>query len=320
MDYATAVTALLATLGSGDAEAVKATLLPPGLSYEDPLTASVALMLAVCAWCFFGSIATGNYSQVDRLWSIVPFAYVWVFAGFAGFADTRLNLMAALSTAWGLRLSYNFARKGGYTVGHEDYRWPALRKAIPNPLLWQAFNLTFIALYQNVLLWLTAAPPAYVAWRNTGAPLNEYDALAAGLYSLLLFFETLTDQQQWNFQQSKYNEPGFPRVAEWADDYQRGFRTTGVFRYSRHLNFFCEQSIWWSFYIFSVGATDGAEPLNACILGAVLLSALFQGSTWYTEKITLEKYPAYADYQRVTSALIPMPPFGQLAPPPSKSD
>lgn len=44
-----------------------------------------------------------------------------LLAGFASFADPRLNLMAVLVTLWGARLTYNFARKGGYT-GMEDYR------------------------------------------------------------------------------------------------------------------------------------------------------------------------------------------------------
>lgn len=311
--YGTAITTLLTTLASGDIVSIKTALLPP--YDDDPLTASVALLLVVIAWCLVGSIATGNYSQVDRLWSIAPFLYVLVFAAFAGFADLRLNIMAVLSTAWGFRLTYNFARKGGYTSGHEDYRWPALRKVIPNPVLWQLFNFTFIAPYQNILIWLTAAPPACVAWRLIGAPFNVWDIAATSFFSLLLFLETLTDQQQWNFQQSKYNEPGFPRRPEWEDDYRRGFRTTGVFRYSRHLNFFCEQSIWWSFYLFSIGATGGKEPLNVCILGAVLLTLLFQGSTWYTEKLTLAKYPAYRQYQKVTSAQLPWFPISELPPP-----
>jgi steroid 5-alpha reductase family enzyme len=81
-----------------------------------------------------------------------------------------------------------------------------------------------------------------------------------------------------------------------------GFKTHGVFAYSRHLNFFGEFMQWWSFYIFSVAASG--VWLNWTILGAFLLTLLFQGSTAFTEWITLKKYPRYAEYQKTTSALI----------------
>ena len=81
------------------------------------------------------------------------------------------------------------------------------------------------------------------------------------------------------------------------------FLTSGLFRYSRHPNFFCEQAMWWVYYVFSIAA--GAGVLNWTIVGAASLTLLFQGSTWITEKITLEKYPAYAQYQSTTSRLMP---------------
>ena len=81
---------------------------------------------------------------------------------------------------------------------------------------------------------------------------------------------------------------------------------SGLFRYSRHPNFFCEQGMWWSFYLFGVAATG--RWLDWSIAGAVLLTLLFQGSTAITEQITLGKYPAYADYRRRTSRLLPRPP------------
>ena len=87
-----------------------------------PLIVVLLIVALVCVFVLIASIATGDYSWVDRSWSIVPAVYVWVFAGFAGLADTRLNVMAVLVTAWAARLTFNFARKGGYS-GVEDYRW-----------------------------------------------------------------------------------------------------------------------------------------------------------------------------------------------------
>ena len=79
-------------------------------------------------------------------------------------------------------------------------------------------------------------------------------------------------------------------------DYGRGFLTRGLFAYSRHPNFFAEQSMWWAFYLVAVAAKGGPAAgqdawLQPVLVGPVLLSLLFQGSTPFTEDITLRKYP-----------------------------
>ena len=91
-----------------------------------PVSVCLLICAALTAATWIASIATREYSWVDRIWSIAPIVYVWVFAIATAF-DARLVLMAALVTIWGLRLTFNFARKGGYRPGGEDYRWAVLR-------------------------------------------------------------------------------------------------------------------------------------------------------------------------------------------------
>ncbi len=265
------------------------------------MTSDPALRTALLAWAilaagsFVASIVTRNYSQVDRLWSIVPAFYVGGYAWAAGFRDARLDLMTALVVAWGARLTYNFWRKGGYRPGGEDYRWPILRARL-GPWKFQLFNATFIAPYQHFLLLLICLP-AWAALRAHG-PLGLLDGALVALFLLLLTGETIADQQQWRFHQEK------------AARRARGeagpeFCTTGLWRWSRHPNFFCEISMWWCVYGFSVAA--GAGWLNVSVVGPILLTLLFQGSTAMTEGVTRGKYPAYAEYQRTTSRLVPLP-------------
>jgi hypothetical protein len=71
-----------------------------------------------------------------------------------------------------------------------------------------------------------------------------------------------------------------------------GFLETGLWAYSRHPNFFCEQAIWWVVYAFAVAADVGCW--NVTLAGPVLLTLLFRGSANFTESITAGKYPAYA--------------------------
>jgi steroid 5-alpha reductase family enzyme len=247
--------------------------------------------LAAASWLL--SLVTGNFSWVDRLWSLAPLGYVAWFVAQARFGDARLNVMLLLAAAWSFRLTYNFARKGGYRLDSEDYRWPVLRQKL-GPVMFQLFNATFIAPFQNLLL-LGFTLPAWSALERP-APLAATDLAAALLFVLFLAGETVADQQQWRFQSEKVR-----RKADGAE-IVKPFLTSGLFRYSRHPNFFCELAMWWSFYLFSVA---GSGWVNPSVAGVVVLTLLFQGSTAMTEQISLGRYPSYAEYQRTTSRIIP---------------
>ena len=78
------------------------------------------------------SILTREYSWTDRLWSIVPAVYCLIVAVDLEFQSTRVDIMTVLATMWGIRLTFNYALKGGYWIGGEDYRWIYLRKKMSN--------------------------------------------------------------------------------------------------------------------------------------------------------------------------------------------
>ena len=253
-----------------------------------PLLVVALTAAGVCLFTWITSLITGEHSWVDRLWSIVPVVYVWIFAGFTGLSDPRLVVMAVLVTLWGARLTFNFARKGGYT-GTEDYRWAILRGRMKR---WQfeLFNLFFIVLYQNAILVLITLA-AFTAYENQGG-FGVLDVLVAALFVVLLVGETVADQQQWVFHRAK---------AAGATDAR--FLTTGLWKFSRHPNFFFEQAQWWTLFLF--GAVAAGSLLQWTVLGPLLLTLLFVGSTIFTESITRSKYPEYADYQARTSPIVP---------------
>lgn len=252
----------------------------------------IAAVVSLFTW--IASLITRDYSWVDRIWSIVPVVYVATFWAAAGFTDARLTVMTALAALWGARLTFNFARKGGYR-GVEDYRWPILRERM-SPGQFQIFNLFFIVIFQNGLLLLISLP-ALLAYQNQAAPLGPLDLVLAAGFLALLIGEFIADQQQWEFQRAK--------AATISAGHQpdQNFVTTGLWKYSRHPNFFFEQAQWWVFY--ALGAAALGSALHWTLVGPVLLTALFIGSTFFTESITRSRYPEYADYQRRTSMLIP---------------
>lgn len=264
-----------------------------------PLVVVTLVAAAVVLFVWIASLVSHDHSWVDRLWSVVPAIYVWIFAGFAGLADPRLNVMAVLVTIWGARLTFNFARKGGYS-GVEDYRWPILRARMPR-WQFQVFNFFFIALYQNVILLLIALP-ALTAYEHRNTPFGLLDVIVTVVFFGFTVGETVADQQQWNFQAHK--KAG-------GAEFRPRFLSTGLWRFSRHPNFFFEQAQWWALFFF--GAVAAGSVLQWTVLGAVLLTALFVGSTVFTESITRSKYPEYADYQAATSPIIPWLPSRKSA-------
>jgi steroid 5-alpha reductase family enzyme len=254
--------------------------------------------------CFLISTISGNYSQVDKLWSLIPIAYVWIVALRSGL-EPRLILMALLVTAWGLRLTYNFSRRGGYSwkfwTGEEDYRWAVLRAKpeLSNKWRWTLFNLIFISYYQMGLILLFTLP----ALRSLdGSPLGWADYLLAAIVVLLIVMETVADQQQWNYHKQK--NKALSGGGEIPELYRKGFVHRGLWGLMRHPNYAAEQAVWIAFYFFSVAATG--RWLNWSVMGAVLLVLLFWGSSNFSESISAGKYPDYADYQKRVPRFFPV--------------
>lgn len=268
---------------------------------DDALYSAYGLCLISIVFCYVVSLISGDLSIVDRLWSILPMVYVLHFLSY-NWGNTRLVLMSAFIGCWGLRLSYNFYRKGGYTSVGEDYRWVHVRKLFPNPVFFHLFNFLFVAVLQNILLF-SITLPAY-AVLNTNSPISWPDVIACFGFAFALLLETWADEQQWTFQQSKQGltEP----VDALAADYENGFLSSGLFSFSRHPNFFAEQCIWVIFAIFSVIASG--KFLLWAWAGSFGLILLFHFSTNFTEKLSVAKYPAYAVYQNRVSRLWPTVP------------
>lgn len=267
-----------------------------------PAVFTSVLLVTLAAAAFVVSTITDNYSQIDRLWSMLPVGLVAYWWYRLPVTDHRATIMFLLAATWGIRLSFNFWRKGGYGIYGEDYRWKVLQEKITPLPLWMLFNLLFISVYQIILLFLFSSPIVIVYGAAGKVPFGTYDVLLLFGHLFFLVTETIADQQQWNFQEEKKRR--IKANSGLVGDYKRGFITSGLFQFSRHPNFFSEISLWWFFWGFSVTATNG-NYLNWSLAGPVLLTLLFQGSTNFTEELTLKKYPDYAQYQATTSRLLP---------------
>lgn len=265
----------------------------------------VWVMLVITALCFVIGELTGNVSQVDKLWSILPVLYSWIVTVRAGF-DGRMVLMSVVATVWGARLTYNFSRHGGYSrrfwSGAEDYRWAYVRQlpVLRTRIGWTLFDLVFICAIQNALLLWIALP--IVDAHHAPHGLGWWDWLLAAAFVALVAVETWADELQWRFQSEKKRRLA---AGERLDGrYADGFVHDRLWALCRHPNYLAEQSMWVVYWLFAVAAT---HRVDWTVGGCVILIALFQGSSRLSEGIQLEKYPAYRGYQRRTPRFLPWP-------------
>lgn len=265
--------------------------------------AAIVLGVVIGLTFIVGQI-TGNNSQVDKLWSIVPAVYAWYMTSLGGWNE-KMILMSVLVTIWAARLTFNFARRGGYSwkfwEGEEDYRWEVLRKrpGFKNPIVWMLFNLLFICFYQNTLIFLFTIP-VLSPLSTIVSPLTAMEYILALIFIVLVVMEFIADQQQYAFQTEKYRRI---KSGEEMGSYADGFIQTGLWSRMRHPNYAAEQAIWIVFYLFSVSFTG--EWLNWTIAGSVLLVILFKGSSDFSEEISAKKYPKYKEYQKRVGRFIP---------------
>ncbi len=272
---------------------------------RDSLTTQFIVYGVAGLLCFVLSSITDNYSQVDKLWSVIPIPYVWIAAHYDDYSS-RLVLMAILVTIWGVRLTYNFGRRGGYSLkfwtGEEDYRWSILRAkpGFEQKWKWVLFNFLFISAYQMALILMMTLPT--VKATGSSMPLGIWDIVLSAVIIGLVIIEFVADHQQFQYQEKKHalKKDG----KEMSNFYKVGFTHTGLWGYMRHPNYMAEQGIWIVFYFFSVIATG--HWINWSIAGALLLVLLFKGSSDFSESISAKKYPEYGRYQKEVSRFLPI--------------
>ena len=242
----------------------------------------VILGIGVASWLV--SVVKKDVSFVDSLWSLFFLAAAMIFALDAQPISLRGKLVLVLVVIWSLRLSiYITARNWGVP---EDYRYQSIR-ANNEP------GFTFKSLYivfglQGVLAWIVALPllPAI----SSRSALHWLDLVAALLWVVGFVFEAGGDYQLSRF---KARQGSKGRVLN-----------TGLWRYTRHPNYFGDFCIWWSFFLFAL-ASGGWWSIASPLLMSLLL--LKVSGVAMLEKTISERRPEYAEYVRRTNAFFPGP-------------
>lgn len=191
---------------------------------------------------------------MDKLWSIFPIIYAFHFCIYDYWLSDeskpysiRLWIVTVLISIWGVRTTHMFYRKGGYTLKFIDQRWIFIRRNLSSKEFF-IFNFLFISLYENILLVLLTMPLFAIqqAKRIESTSLNWLDAIASIGLIACITLEHIADNQQWEFYERK--RIAIERKEDLVGDVKRGFLSNGLFRFSRHPNFFAEIGIWWYEY------------------------------------------------------------------------
>ncbi|KIW99669.1 uncharacterized protein Z518_11082 [Rhinocladiella mackenziei CBS 650.93] len=282
----------------------------------NPLIMAFGFALALFPIFLLVSEINKNYSQVDRVWSILPTVYNVHYAAYShlsGLNTARVDAVAAVTAIWSIRLTYNYFRKGGYSPGSEDYRWAPVKK-FTGPAVFFLFNVIFISLVQSILLFGMTTPTYILLLTqrlSTHAPgipsWTGGDVAAATMMLIFVAISFVADQQQWNYHvaKSQYQRKAKVPAGYELADLDRGFLTKGLFAYSRHPNFAAEQCVWVTLYAWSCLVTR--TWYNWSGIGAIMYLFLFQASTWLTELISSGKYPEYKIYQQEVAKFLPIP-------------
>ncbi len=238
------------------------------------------LMVAVLGW--LASIPLRNVSIVDSLWSLMFFLAAIVYALSTGNSEPRALLVLVLVGVWAIRLSaYITWRNHGEG---EDRRYQRIRANNQPGFVWKSLFIVFVL--QAFLAWVISLP--LLAAINSGGPLGVLDYAGLALWIIGLVFEAGGDYQLYAFKSDPANKG---KVLN-----------TGLWRYTRHPNYFGDFCIWWGFYLIALSA-GGWWALPAPLLMSFLL--LKVSGVAMLEKDIGERRPKYREYIEQTNAFFP---------------
>jgi steroid 5-alpha reductase family enzyme len=249
---------------------------------------AVAVGLFALTWLL--SLKLDNFSFVDVTWSYALAVVAPLYAWLAGGGWTQRKMIAVtMAVVWSVRLgTYLFFRVKRHHP-HEDVRYAVLREKWRDAL---ARNFFFFFQAQAVLIVLLAVP-VQLACLNPASQLNAIEIAGALVWLTGICGEALSDAQMQRFK---------------ADPASKGkVCQVGLWRYSRHPNYFFESVVWWGFWLFACGSPWGWVTLYAPLLMLHFLLRV-TGIPLTEECAVKSKGDAYREYQRTTSAFVPWPP------------
>jgi steroid 5-alpha reductase family enzyme len=243
----------------------------------------VILLYMTVLWLL--SLALRNSSIVDIFWGLGFVVAAWAYhlltpEGLAA----RKWLVLAIVTIWGLRLSFYILWRNWRKA--EDFRYAKWRAESGGRWWWKSYLQVF--LLQGLLLWIISAPLLAAQMGSPTSSLTWLDGVALAVWLIGFFFEAVGDLQLARFR---------------ADPAKRGtVLRSGVWRYTRHPNYFGDAAQWWGYYLIALAAGGWWTIFSPLIMTGLLLRV---SGVALLEKSLADAKPGYREYIESTSAFIP---------------
>lgn len=250
------------------------------------ISGSVAALVMGAGWLL--SLMKRDVSIVDPMWSMVFVAAAWSMHLFGGgeSGSGRSVLMLAMVTVWGVRLAAHLAeRKWG---SPEDYRYAAMRRRYRPFELW---SMPVVFGLQGALVVVVSLPVQAVLTDRNASPLGWLDWLGLAVWGIGFAFETVSDAQLRRFRSDRAN--------------CRAVMDRGLWKYSRHPNYFGDCLVWWGIFLLGVSAGASWTVLGPLVMTLLLLRI---SGVALLERTIVDRRPGYADYVRRTSPFVPRRP------------
>jgi steroid 5-alpha reductase family enzyme len=239
-------------------------------------------MLVAAGLTWVVSVQQKNVTIVDSFWSLLFVLGAFAYARVIGVPGARVTLLLALVTIWGLRLAGYLSWRN---LGHEeDRRYAAIRRRNEPNFALKSLYLVFGL--QAVLAWLISLP--LLGAIGGAGPLGVLDYFGAALWLVGMIFEAGGDLQLARFK-------GDPANAGKVMD-------RGLWRYTRHPNYFGDFCVWWGFYLIAVSAGAWWSIVGPALMSYLLLKV---SGVRLLERDIGKRRPQYAEYIRRTNAFFP---------------
>jgi steroid 5-alpha reductase family enzyme len=256
-----------------------------------PVNAAVAAVIGLGAilagatlmWML--SVRPRNASIADVWWGTSFLLLAWLYMFLSPTATSRGWFMAVLITVWGTRLSAHIVRRGRGTG--EDPRYAAMRAAQGGAFWWRSLLTVFWL--QGTIAWFVAIPVLVAVRAPQPAALTVVDGVGILLFVIGFGFEAVGDIQLGRFR-------GDPRSRGRVLD-------TGLWRYTRHPNYFGDATLWWGIYVMAASVPHGWLTVLSPSLMTLLLMRV-SGVTLLEAGLKQSK-PDYASYIDRTPPFIP---------------
>jgi len=249
------------------------------------LTLALILFLYMSLW-FVLSLAKGRNDVADVAWGLGFVLLAWASFFLGQSQDIRGLLVGLLVTIWGLRLAWHIhVRNKGKT---EDYRYAKWREEWGKWFYIRSYLQVY--LLQGFLLFLIIFPVLLIN-RSTGANLNYLDFIGVAVWLVGFIFESVGDAQLARFIREPSNKGRLMQG--------------GLWRYTRHPNYFGEVTMWWGLWIIALSVPSGLYG----IVGPLTITYLIlkvSGIPMLEERMA--DNPEFAEYKSRTSIFLPLPP------------